>query len=76
MPLLPVQEREAPDGAGALKLILAGRLLDNAMTLEEARTPTDGLVTMHLVVAPAKVRCADRAARAAASAWACAAAQN
>ena len=50
------QERERPEGPGALKLILAGRLLGNEVTLADARTPTDALVTMHLVVAPPKVR--------------------
>ncbi len=50
------QERERPEGPGALKLILSGRLLGNEMTLADARTPTDALVTMHLVVAPPKVR--------------------
>ena len=49
-----VQEREAPAGPEALKVILAGRMLDNGLTLADARTPTDCLVTMHLVVAPAK----------------------
>ena len=50
------QERERPEGPGALKVILAGRLLGNELTLADARTPTDALVTMHLVVAPPKVR--------------------
>jgi hypothetical protein len=50
------QERERPEGPGALKVILAGRLLGNELTLADARTPTDALVTMHLVVAPPRVR--------------------
>jgi hypothetical protein len=51
-PLRAPQEREVPDGVGALKLILAGRMLDNGLTLAEARTPTDSLCTMHLVISP------------------------
>lgn len=50
------QGRAAPQGVGGLKLILAGRLLDNSVTLADARCPTADLVTMHLVMTPPKVR--------------------
>lgn len=44
-------EKGPPSSILELKLILAGRVLDNAMTLSEARTPAGGeLVTMHVVV--------------------------
>lgn len=36
--------------------------MDSALTLADARTPTDALVTMHLVVSPPKVRLATKAA--------------
>ena len=51
------EKTSAPEGVSGLKLILSGRLLaDNGVTLAEARCPTDGLVTMHLVMAPPKAR--------------------
>ena len=56
LPRRSLQDRERPEGPGALKIILSGRLLGNEVTLADARTPTDALVTMHLVVAPPKVR--------------------
>lgn len=49
-------DKAPPSSILELKLILAGRVLDNAVTLAEARTPAAGeLVTMHIVVSP-KVR--------------------
>jgi Ubiquitin-2 like Rad60 SUMO-like len=55
------EKTSAPEGVSGLKLILSGRLLaDNGVTLADARCPTDGLVTMHLVMAPPKARRAKR----------------
>lgn len=57
-------EKAPPQSILELKLILAGRVLDNAMTLHEAKTPAGGeLVTMHVVVS-AKVRALVEALRA------------
>lgn len=51
-----------PSGVASLKLLHAGKLLNNGETLAEARVQTDFLVTIHLVVALPKARTTARGA--------------
>jgi hypothetical protein len=53
------QDRAVPGGTGALKLILAGRLLTDELLLSEVSSSLPAIAppwTMHLVVAPATAR--------------------